>query len=277
MSNGRNAKMKRIFALLLAMLTVFTLTACKKEKKPADGNGPVELTVFAAASMTETLTEAAKLYKEAAPNVIITFTFDSSGTLKTQIAEGADCDVFISAAQKQMNELDITSDKNTGGLDFVDSSTRFNLLENKVVLVVPENNPAGVASFDDIGADKVKKLAIGNSDVPVGQYAQEILTNMGIFDQIQDKVTYGSNVKEVTTWVDENTVDCGIVYATDAYSAGLQVIAEAPEGTLKTPVVYPAAVLKTAGNPEAAKAFLDFLITEACADIFRKVGFSIPG
>ncbi len=269
--------MKRIFALLLAMLTVFTLTACKKEKKPADGNGTVELTVFAAASMTETLTEAAKLYKEAAPNVIITFTFDSSGTLKTQIAEGADCDVFISAAQKQMNELDITSDKNTGGLDFVDSSTRFNLLENKVVLVVPENNPAGVASFDDIGADKVKKLAIGNSDVPVGQYAQEILTNMGIFDQIQDKVTYGSNVKEVTTWVDENTVDCGIVYATDAYSAGLQVIAEAPEGTLKTPVVYPAAVLKTAGNPEAAKAFLDFLKTEACADIFRKVGFSIPG
>jgi molybdate transport system substrate-binding protein len=256
---------------------VFALTACKNGKSPAVEDASVELTVYAAASLTETLTKAAELYRESAPNVTFTFTFDSSGTLKTQIAEGADCDIFISAAQKQMNEMDITSDKNTAGLDFVDSSTRFNIVENKVVLVVPDNNPAGIASFDDIATKAVSLLAIGNSDVPVGQYAQEVLINMGIFDRISEKITYGSNVKELTTWVGENTVDCGIVYATDAYSAGLQVIAEAPEGMLNTPVLYPAAVLKTAKNPGAAKAFLDFLKTDACAAVFQEVGFSVPG
>lgn len=236
---------------------------------------PVSLTVFAAASMTETLTEIAGMYKEAAPNVTLTFNFDSSGTLKTQIQEGADCDIFISAAQKQMNQLDISADSsvNTEGLDFVLAGSRINLLENKVVLVVPEGNPAGITSFDDIAADKISMIALGNSDVPVGQYSQEILTNMGIWDAIQSKVTFGSNVKEVTSAVSEAAVDCGIVYATDAYSAGLTVAAEAPADMLKTPVTYPAAVLNTSSNPEAAQAFLDYLKTDDAKAVFEKVGF----
>jgi len=224
--------------------------------------------------MTETLTQIAELYKTAAPNVTLTFTFDSSGTLKTQIAEGADCDVFISAAQKQMNELDKASDKNTEGLDFVLSDTRFNLLENQVALVVPKGNPAGIKSFDDVA--NAEKIALGNADVPVGQYSQEIFTNMGVWDALQSKITFGSNVKEVTTWVSEGTVDCGVVYSTDAIAAGLEIVAYAPAGMLKTPVLYPAAAMKVSKNADAAKAFLDYLKSDACAKVFESAGFSIP-
>ena len=204
------------------------------------------------------------------------FNFDSSGTLKTQIQEGADCDIFISAAQKQMNELDITSSENTEGLDFVLSDTRVDLLENKVTLVVPAGNPANVSSFDDIATDTVSTIALGNADVPVGQYSEEIFTNMGVWDAIQSKITFGSNVKEVTTWVDEGVVDCGVVYGTDAYSAGLEVVAYAPEGTLNTPVIYPAAVLNITSNEAAARDFLEYLQSDACTAIFEQVGFSIP-
>ena len=284
--------MKKILSLLLAFMLVFALFGCTSQ---ADNNEttdtpaattaeqtsdvteePVELIVFAAASLTETITEIIEMYKEVAPNVKITVTFDSSGTLKTQIAEGADCDVFLSAAQKQMNALDITSDANTDGLDFILSETRINFVENKVTLVVPEGNPAGVSSFEDIGTDTVSSIALGNSDVPVGQYAQEILENMGILDEIQSKITFGSNVKEVATWVSEGTVDCGVVYATDAYSEGLTVVANPPEGMLSTPVIYPAAVLKDSQNTEAAEDFLDYLQSDDCAAVFENVGFSMP-
>jgi molybdate transport system substrate-binding protein len=268
--------MKKAAALLLILAMLSSITACKDESGWPGSEQAVELIIFAAASMTDTLTQIAGLYRDIAPNVTLTFTFDSSGTLKTQIEEGADCDVFISAAQKQMNELDIASDRNTDGLDFVDTATRFQLVENRVVLVVPEGNPAGVTSFEDVTADTVTKLAVGNADVPVGQYAREIFENLGIWDQIQGKITYGSNVRELTTWVKENIVDCCVVYGTDAYSESLQVVAEAPAGGLKTPVLYPAAVIKSSKNPDAAKAFLEFLKTDACSAVFKKTGFYIP-
>ena len=246
----------------------------------APGAEPVELVVFAAASMTETMNQIAELYKSVAPNVTLIYTFDSSGTLKTQIQEGADCDIFISAAQKQMNQLDASVDAgggNTEGLDFVLQGTRCNLVENKVTLVVPEGNPAGISSFDDVATDKVKLIALGNSDVPVGQYSEEIFTAMGVWDQLNanQKITFGTNVKEVTSQVAEAAVDCGVVYGTDAYSAGLEVVAEAPEGTHK-PVVYPAAVLNTTKNGDAARAFLEFLKGDECSAVFESVGFSIP-
>ena len=246
----------------------------------APGAEPVELVVFAAASMTETMNQIAQLYKSVAPNVTLVYTFDSSGTLKTQIQEGADCDIFISAAQKQMNQLDASVDAgggNTDGLDFVLQGTRCNLVENKVTLVVPEGNPAGISSFDDVATDKVKLIALGNSDVPVGQYSEEIFTAMGVWDQLNanQKITFGTNVKEVTSQVAEAAVDCGVVYGTDAYSAGLEVVAEAPEGTHK-PVVYPAAVLNTTKNGDAARAFLEFLKGDECTAVFESVGFSIP-
>ncbi len=242
-----------------------------------------ELTVFAAASMTETLNQIAEDYKSVDPNVSLTFNFASSGDLLTQIKEGADCDVFISAAPKQMNALDGSlkddADKNPDGLDELLDGTRIDLLENKVVLAVPEGNPKGIESFDKL-AEQLKAgevfLAIGNSDVPVGQYTQKIFAHYGLDEQaLADAgvLTYGSNVKEVTTQVSEGAVDCGIIYATDAYSAGLSSVDEAT-ADMCGQVIYPAAVLKNSAHPDEAKAFLDYLTGEDAGKVFESVGFT---
>ncbi len=271
--------MKKTLTLLLTLAMLFTLAACGSPAAPSEGEKE-EIIVFAAASMTETLNQVKDVY-EKENNVTITYNFDSSGTLKTQIQEGADCDLFISAGQKQMNQLDLSSDKeiNKEGLDFVAGDTRLNLLENKVVLVVPEGNPKGIESFDDLAARLAEGsilMAMGNSDVPVGQYTQKILNFYGLDEEALAKsgvITYGSNVKEVTTQVSEGSVDCGIVYCTDAFSAGLTVIDSASKDMCGQ-VIYPAAVLKTAKNPDAAKAFLDYLTGSEAMAIFEAVGFS---
>ena len=235
----------------------------------------VELNVFAAASMQETLEQIVEDYKNVEPNVTIQLNLDSSGTLKTQIEEGAPCDLFISAAQKQMNELDSTAgaEANPDGLDFVDPDTRVDLLENKVVLVVPEGNPKDIQTFAEI-VDKADLVALGNSDVPVGQYSEELLENLGVWDTLNEsgKITFGSNVKEVTTQVTEGIADCGIVYATDAFSAGLTPIDEATK-EMCGQVIYPAAVLKTSEHPDEAQAFLDYLKSEDASAVFESVGF----
>lgn len=230
--------------------------------------------------MTETLNQIKETY-EKDHNVTLTFNFDSSGTLKTQIQEGADCDLFISAGQKQMNQLDITADKevNTEGLDFVASDSRVNLLENKVVLVVPEGNPKGIKGFDDLTAklaDGSVLMAMGNSDVPVGQYTQKILSYYKLDETAlanAGTITYGTNVKEVTTQVAEGSVDCGIVYCTDAFSAGLTVVDSATKDMCGQ-VIYPAAVMKNAKHADAAKAFLEYLQSDAAMKVFENVGFS---
>ena len=271
--------MKKTLTLLLTLAMLFTLAACGSSAAPSKGEKE-EIIVFAAASMTETLNQVKDVY-EKENNVTITYNFDSSGTLKTQIQEGADCDLFISAGQKQMNQLDLSSDKeiNKEGLDFAAGDTRLNLLENKVVLVVPEGNPKSIESFDDLAARLAEGsilMAMGNSDVPVGQYTQKILNFYGLDEEALAKsgvITYGSNVKEVTTQVSEGSVDCGIVYCTDAFSAGLTVIDGASKDMCGQ-VIYPAAVLKTAKNPDAAKAFLDYLTGSEAMAIFEAVGFS---
>ena len=252
------------------------------EEAPASaGAWSGELIVFAAASMTETLTEIGDMFMAENPDVEIVFSFDSSGTLKTQIEEGADADVFISAGQKQMNQLDIEADPevNTDGLDFVLSGTRFNILENKVALAVPEGNPAGIGSYDDwaakLGAGEIF-MAMGNEDVPVGQYTQKILAYYDLDEEelaAAGTVTYGSNVKEVTTQVAEGTVDCGIIYQTDAFSAGLEVVDTATKDMCGQ-VIYPAAVLNVSNHPDLAGAFLDFCVTPGASAVFEAVGFT---
>ena len=297
--------MKKLFAILMAALMAFSMFACTAKpseptlegpavtdapaaepaaepETPAEPEAePVELIVFGAASMTETLTQIAELYKTVAPNVTLTFNFDSSGTLKTQIQEGADCDLFISAGQKQMNQLDITAkpEVNTDGLDFVLEGSRINLLENRVTLCVAEGNDKGIDSFETL-AEKLKSgevlMAMGNSDVPVGQYTQKILAYFNLDEEALAKagtITYGTNVKEVTTQVKESSVDCGVVYCTDAYSAGLTPVAYAT-AEMCGQVIYPAAVLKVSKHPEAAQAFLDYLTTPEAMAVFEAVGFA---
>ena len=241
----------------------------------------VELIVFAAASLTETLTAIGETYSAENPGVTFHFNFDSSGTLKTQIQEGADCDLFISAGQKQMDQLDIiaSADVNKDRLDFVDSDTRVDLLENKVVLCVPEGSDKGIDSFDAL-AEHLKAqdilFCMGNSDVPVGQYTQKILAYYDLDEKAlaaAGVITYGSNVKEVTTQITEASVDAGVVYCTDAFSAGLTPVDEATK-EMCGQVIYPAAVLKAAPNAEAAKEFLAYLQTDRAATVFEGVGFS---
>ena len=278
--------MKKLLSLLLALALVFSLVACGSKDDGAndadtqdDAAEPVELIVFAAASMTETLNEIAEMYKEVAPNVTLTFNFDSSGKLLTQISEGADCDLFISAAPTQMNAMDGSliddKDKNPDGLDLIVTDSRIDLLENKVTLAVPEGNPKGIESFDQL-AQLLKSgdvlLAIGNSDVPVGQYTQKIFAYYGLDESaMTDCLTYGNNVKEVTTQVSEAAADCGIIYATDAFSAGLEVV-DSATAEMCGQVIYPAAVLK-GEKEEAAQAFLDYLQTADAMEVFKSVGF----
>ena len=248
--------MKKLFSLVLALSMALALTACSgsadTDSTTTDDTTettakPVELYVFAAASMQESLDQVIEAYKAVAPEVAVVATYDSSGTLKTQIQEGADCDVFISAAPK--------------------------------TLAVPECNPKGIESFDQLAgllASGDVFLAMGNSDVPVGQYTQKIFTYYGLNEETlasSGVLTYGSNVKEVTTQVSEGTVDCGVIYATDAFSAGLTVVDEAT-AEMCGQVIYPAAVMKNSANPDAAKAFLDFLSTDEAMACFEAVGFS---
>lgn len=269
--------MKRIIAMLLVLLLAASMTLACGPKKDEE----ITLTVFAAASMTETLNEIKTMYEAAHPNVKIVYNFDSSGTLKDQIEKGAECDLFISAGQKQMNQLDITASKkvNADGLDFVLDGTRVNLLENRVTLCVAEGNDAGVDSFDTL-AKKLREggvlMAMGNSDVPVGQYTQKIFQYYGLDEDALQKsgvLTYGSNVKEVTTQIKEGVVNCGVIYCTDAYSAGLTVI-DCATGEMCGQVIYPAAVMKESKHPDEAKAFLDYLFTDEAMAVFMKVGFA---
>ena len=289
--------MKRLVSLLLALSLVLALTACGSKadgaadaaagspprgSAPAEESAgdPVELIVFAAASMTETMNQLKEMYEQNNPNVTVTYNFDSSGKLLTQIKEGADCDLFISAAPKQMNAMDGSligdAEKNPDGLDLIVTDSSVNLLENKVTLAVPEGNPKGIESFDQLaellkGGDVM--LAIGNSAVPVGQYTLKIFNYYGIDETaVADKLTYGNNVKEVTSQVSEAAADCGIIYATDAHSAGLTVVDSAtPE--MCGQVIYPAAVLK-GDKEEATRAFLAYLQTDAAMTVFESVGFS---
>lgn len=269
--------MKRAAALLLiAVLLCGCLAACGG----AEANGG-ELTVFAAASLTETLSELGSRFEAAHPGVKLVFNFESSGKLMDQIVAGADCDLFISAAPKQMNLLDAAQDaeQNPERQDYINSATRLDLLENKVVLAVPEGNPGELRSFADL-AKRLQAgellLAMGGEGVPVGQYTRKLLAALGLDEAAlaaAGRLSYGGNVKAVATQVSERLADCGIIYQTDARAAGLTVVDTADEA-LCGRVVYPAALLKGARNAPLARDFLAYLQTDEAGEIFRAVGFT---
>jgi len=226
-----------------------------------------EIIVSAAASLTETMNELIEMYKKVKPDVTITPTYGSSGSLQQQIEQGAPVDIFISASPKQVDALA------KQGLILKDM--RKNIVENKVVLIVPKSTK-GITQFEDAATDKIKQIALGEpSSVPVGQYSEEIFTALGILDKVKPKAVYAKDVRQVLTYVEMGEVDAGIVYATDAaISKKVTVIATAPEGTHK-PVIYPAAVVKTSAQPQVAKAFLTWLSSAEASKVFVRYGFTV--
>jgi len=239
-------------------------TPAPAAEEPAE---EVELTILAAASLTDVCDEIKGIYEAEHPGVTLIFSYGSSGALQTQIEEGAPCDIFFSAALKQMNAL-----KEEGLMDN-DSITE--LLENKIVLVVPAESTSDLASFEGVTADGVGMIGLGEPEsVPVGQYAEEVFTSLNILDEVKAKANYGSDVRTVLTWVEEGAVDCGVVYATDAYTTDLvRIVAEAPEGSCRQ-VIYPVGITASSENKEAAAEFTAYLASDAAMALFEGYGFS---
>lgn len=262
-----------IFVVLLLVLGGCT-SGSPATTSASNRNQQVRLEVFAAASLTEALHAIVQRYEQQHPEVQIELTLDSSGTLKKQIEAGAPCDLFISAAKKQMEELQGQNTRE--GKSMIRANRVVPLLQNQVVLVVSRGNPAAIHSFQELATVPDIKIALGNADVPVGQYSEELFRNLGIWEQIQNHVTFGSNVKEVTTWVREGVVSCGVVYATDAFSANLETVAVAQKDWIQTPVLYPAGIIQTGEQPEAAEQFLDYLQGSEAEKEFSAVGFTRP-
>ena len=225
------------------------------------------LTISAAISLTNAMQEIKSLYQSSNPNVNITYNFGASGALQQQIEQGAPVDVFFSAAAKQMDAL---QKKN-----LLLPETRSNILNNRLVLVVPRNAPT-LTNFKDLTSSQIKRIAIGEpKSVPAGQYAQELLTNLKIFDSIKSKIVYGNNVRQVLTYVETGNVDAGIVYLTDAKESKSVRVGATAQENLHSPIVYPVAVLRDSENVTAAREFVQFLSGTQARTVFEKYGFGV--
>lgn len=260
-------KKKRLFAVLAAaVLSAAVLSGCRSKDKETSKKETTTLTISAAASLTDVTKDIAKKYKEKEPNVKLNFSYGSSGALQTQIEEGAEVDIFMSAAQKQMDAL---SKKN-----LVNKNSRVELLENKLVLIVPKDSKTSIKSFEDLAKSSVKKVALGEpKSVPVGQYSEGVFQKLGILDKMKKKANYGSDVRQVLTWVESGEVDCGVVYMTDAkISDKVTVVCEAPEKAAD-PVIYPVAVLKDSKYKDESQKFVDYLKTDEILKLFESYGF----
>lgn len=264
-------KIKKIIsASMVLVLTILTVSACgqKTTEDESTSLAPVTLNISAASSLREALPEIIELYTAEHPNVTFIDTYDASGVLQTQIEEGAPCDIFISAASKQMNVL------NDEGL--ISSETIVKLLKGKLVLIVPKESTLEIESFEDVTDPSVGVVTMGDiASVPVGQYTQTVLKNLGIWEAVSAKTNYGTNVANVLAWVESGDADCGFVYATDAASSDkVKVVCEAPVGSADE-IIYPAGVIKASLNQDTAKDFIAFLSTDAAKEIFIKYGFEM--
>lgn len=250
-----------------AETTAAETTAAQAATEAAPGE-ETEILVAAAASLKNAYEEELiPMFQDMYPGVTVKGTYDSSGKLQTQIEEGLEADVFMSAATKQMLALDEEG--------MIASDTITNLLENKIVLIVPAGTDSELEAFEDI--EKAQSIALGDpASVPAGQYAEEALTSLGIWDKIQDKVSFGTNVTEVLNQVAAASADAGIVYATDAASMAdkVEIVAEAPEGSLAKKVIYPVAVVKETAHEEEAKNFVEFLKSDEAMKVFESYGFT---
>ena len=251
--------------LILALLLAAGCGGTKPAPPPAPAQ-PVELNISAAASLKDAMTEIQANYQKVKPNVKLVINLGASGSLQKQIEQGAPADIFISAAPKQMNELEAKN--------LVNKATRKNLVENKLVLIVPQDSKLGLAKFEDLTKAGVQKLGVGEpAVVPAGQYTQQVLQKMGLWDQLKDKVVFAKDVRTVLAYVETGNVEAGFVYKTDAaISKKVKVAAIAPEGTHE-PIIYPAAVLSGTKQQKAAEEFLAYMAGPEGKTVFEKYGF----
>ena len=257
-------KKKSVLILILGIVAIL-VSGCTSKEDTKESNEKT-ITIAAAASLKNCMDDKLiPMFNEKYPNIKVKGTYDSSGKLKSQIEEGAEIDVFMSAATKQMNELD------SKGL--IEENSIVDLLENKVVLIVPKGNSKEINSFDDIL--KSAKIAIGDpASVPAGQYAKELFENLKIFDEVSKKSSLGTNVTEVLNWVAEGSADSGVVYSTDAASNDkVEVVLEAPEGSVSK-IIYPVGIIKESKNKEESKSFTDYLQSDEAIKVFEYYGFS---
>ncbi len=258
-------KLKKLISVVLMfaiLISLFAVNAYGKTTKK------VNLTISAAASLTDVMTEITKLYKKEKPNVSLTFNYGSSGALQQQIEQGSPVDVFLSAATKQMDAL--KSKK------LLINSTVKTLLYNDIVLILPKNSKLSVKSFKDLSSKKVKTVALGEpTSVPAGQYAEQILSYYNILSSVKAKAVYAKDVREVLTWVESGNADVGVVYKTDALIIDKVKIAATAPASSHSPVVYPGAVIKASKNTTPAKEFLKFLTGSKAKTVFKKYGFKI--
>lgn len=263
-------------ALALMVSAAFLVTGCSGQSastsssssSSSSGGSQKVLHVSAAASLTNVMQDIAKEYEQQHPDVKVEFNFGSSGALQQAIENGGKSDLFVSAAQKQMNALE------KGGL--LADGTRRDLLINDVVLIVPKDSKKDITSFDDLNTDKVQKLALGEpKGVPVGQYSEQIFTHMNNLDAMKAKAVYGTDVRQVLSWIEQGEADAGLVYATDAaITDGVKVVAKAPADSHK-PIIYPVSVLKDSKQIDLAKDFEQFLLNDTSKALFEKYGFTM--
>jgi molybdate transport system substrate-binding protein len=258
----------RLLSVLLALTFITTLIAGCSSEQPTTAQAKVEMNISAAVSLKDALEEIQKNYEAKNPNVKLIYNLGASGALQKQIEQGAPADIFMSAASKQMSDLEAEG--------LVNKSTRKNLVENRLVIIVPKTSNLNITKYEDLAKEEVQKISIGETaSVPAGQYAQEVLQKLEIWDNIKAKAVLAKDVRTVLTYVETDNVDAGIVYKTDALSSNkVKIVANAPEGSHQ-PIVYPVALLSGTKQQQAAEDFLAYLSTPECKAIFEKYGFTM--
>ena len=254
-----------MWMLIAVLLVAVVLAGCGSKQTPPAAQ-TIELNISAAVSLKDALTEIQKNYQFKVPNVKLVFNLGASGSLQQQIEQGAPADIFISAAPKQMNDLEAKN--------LANKATRKNLVENTLVLIVPQNSTLGLDKFEDITKPGVEKIAIGEpAVVPAGQYAQQVLQKLGLWDRVKDKAVQAKDVRTVLAYVETGNVEAGIVYKTDAASSPkVKIAATAPEGSHE-PILYPVAILSGTKQQQAANDFLAYLTSPESKAVFEKYGF----
>lgn len=260
--------MKRFIIIsIILMLFAFLLAGCGESQKTSADLQTAELTISAAASLSDCLSEIQTAFNEQQPQVIITYNFASSSSLQQQIEQGAPADIFISAGQKQMNALQ------EKGL-MIEESIK-NIVQNRLVVIVPTDSAATIDSFEKLTDPTIAKITIGDPEsVPAGKYAQQVFRNLNIAEDISDKLVVAKDVREVLSWVETGNADAGVLYATDALISNKVIVCATAGEDSHDPIVYPAGIVKASANREAAQSFLDFLSTDAAKTIFTNYGFT---